>query len=147
MSKEMLRQADEIRARFAVMESVPGSGYHDNDRNPTKNDIKIAPQANGYNKASLNLVPFVGEYEVVFVGEDADKALEILRKWVATRLDPETGLTQKEAKMRAAINKLHVRDVVEVPRLILRKPLWNDYMWILDTMGQGLSSLPFTEEE
>jgi hypothetical protein len=88
MSKQLAERADAIRARFKELEGKPGSGYHDGDRHYVRIDLVehpanrfVAPQKNGLPPASKHLVAFFDHDEetVTFVGDDAKKALDVVK--------------------------------------------------------------------
>jgi hypothetical protein len=146
MSADLERRANALRAKAALLESVPGSGLHDSDRNPARPDLYLAPQRNGLPRASEAVVYFTdypGE-EVLFAPGDAARALDALRAWeaAAKKLDP-MGLTGTERKLLTRI----------LPRLaagadgLLRVRLdqWNDVIHALHERGVGLAGLPLEE--
>jgi hypothetical protein len=152
MYKQMVETAEKIRSHFAVMESVPGSGYHDTDRNLTRESLFRAPQKNGFCKASENLVHFTGNYEVLFVGEDANRALSLLQKWAESPHDGPFASEKevphpKVSKHIKHISKLKTEDRESCPCLSLKRALWNDYIEIFYHLHQGLSGQPHPEEE
>ena len=155
MSKAMLFVADQIREKALNMEKYPGTGFHDNDRNPTRPDIFVAQQKQlvensdkFFCKRSEDLVFFQGEYDVALVGDDCTKALDVLQQWASkiNSLPPEA-VSPKAHKMRKCMAKLKITEVDGIARLIFRRPLWMDYVSIFYEMGQGVTGQPFTEEE
>ena len=157
MSQDMQLVADQIRDEARNKEKYRGTGFHDDDRNPTKPDIFIAQQRKlienstdkYFCKASENVVAFTGEFDVVFVGEDAEKVLQCCRKWSDSLKDyREEDITEKQRKFRRYISKMEVTSKDSQVRLTLRKALWNDYAHILYSQGQGIfgQPLPYSEE-
>ena len=157
MSQEMQKVADQLREDSRQKEKYLGTGFHDNDRNPTKPDIFVAQQRKlienspdkFFCKASENVVAFTGEFDVVFVGEDAEKVLKCCRQWAESLEDyREEDITEKQRKFKRYISKMEVTTKDGEVRLTLRKALWNDYAHILYSQGQGIfgQPLPFSEE-
>lgn len=144
--QEMLARVKQIRERALVLESVPNSGYHDEDRNPARPEKYLAPQRNGWPRLSENLVNFYAEYDIIFVGPDAEKALAALYEWcdLNKNRDPwELSQNGTEAKMVRMIPKLKLSKNDCVPVLSLRRELWNDFLYVLHKMKVGLTGTPF----
>lgn len=145
MSEELSKRADALRARFKVLEGVPGSGYHDGDRNQARNDLYLAPQKNGLSKASEHLVCFTDQDEemVYFAGSDADKAWELVTAWYnavkSTDLSNAPGTVRKLALR--TVPRLSVKDGI----LAVKLCDWNDVHWILEEAKVGLHGQPFRE--
>lgn len=143
---DLIRRADAIRAKARLLESIPGSGLHDNDRNPARPDLFLAPQRNGLPKQSEHLVFFadyLGE-EFVFAGRDADLCAAVLADWraKAAKLDPLT-LTGTERKLLARI----LPRLAPLPdgTLRVRTDWWNDVLFALYAEGAGVSGAPIEE--
>lgn len=80
-SAAYLAKADAVRAHALMLEGVPGSGYHDGDRDA--NGELRAPQNRGFCRASENLIGFFDGRDVHFVGDDALRALRLIEQHVA----------------------------------------------------------------
>lgn len=146
MSQDLIRRADAVRARNKLLESVPGSGYHDDDRDHVHAHRHAAPQRNGLPRISDHIVPFYdhqGE-DVVFAGEDATRALQALHSWRKkyAKLDP-SGLTGTERKLLLRIIPRAV--ISPTGMLAFRLDIWNDVLYALQAEGVGLSGLPLEE--
>lgn len=147
---ELVRRANAIRERAKLLESVKGSGFHDEDRNPARTDLYLAPQKNGLPRCSEHVVffsDFAGE-EVLFAGTDADRAGKALAEWErkARKLDP-LSLTGTERKLLTRILP-RLRAVLaddSVPVLCVRLDTWNDVLHALYAEGLGLSGAPLEE--
>jgi hypothetical protein len=144
VSQELLQRADAIRARNKVLESVPGSGYHDNDKDHLGRFC--APQRKGLPLISNHIVPFYGERDVQFVGFDAERAMAALETWYDKHKTTDAAVfasyTGTDRKLLTVIPKLAVREVDGLPRLILWKDEWNDFLHALYSQGIGLSGAP-----
>ena len=142
MGGDLFRRAEAIRDRSRLLESVRGSGYHDEDRD--WRGQPIAPQRNGLPRISQHLVSFFGEYDVVFAAADARQALAALQSWNAANApkDPyQPGLSGTHRRLLRLIPRLSLRDDL----LRLRLDEWNDYLFALYEMGVGLSGAPLEE--
>ena len=88
---DLSERAEAIRARNRILESVPGSGFHDNDRDahnrlaaPHRRH-EVGGMAEGsapLPRISEHLVAFMGRRTATFAGADAERALEGLRGYV-----------------------------------------------------------------
>jgi hypothetical protein len=136
MLESLVARAEAIRARGKVLESVPGSGYHVNDRDHTGTKY-LAPQRNGFNGPGENLVPFLGERDVIFAGSDAPKALAAIRAWAAKYevLSPHQMTGTQQKMIYAIIPRLAVKDEL----LTIWLSDWNDVLEALTSQGVGLS--------
>lgn len=139
MSDELIARAEAVRARYRVLESCPGSGYHDDDRNVARPERFQAPQRNGLPRASDHLVAFfdhAGE-EVLFAGPDATRAWDALQAWFwkARQQDP-LNLSGTERKLLGRIvPRLQLHDGL----LAVRLDQWNDVLAALHSEGMGIS--------
>ncbi len=144
MSQELLQRANAIRARNKVLESVPGSGYHDNDKDHLGR--VCAPQLRGLPLISDHIVPFYGTREVHFVGPDAERAMAAFRTWYDRHKTTDAAVfssyTGTDRKLLTVIPKLAVHEVDGLPRLTLWKDEWNDFLHALYSQGIGLSGAP-----
>lgn len=156
VSQELEVVANQFREEARNREKYPGTGYHVDDRNPTKPDIYLAQQRRPtegssvkfFCKASENVTAFTGEFDVVFIGEDSEKVLKTLKEWAeeTSRSNPED-ITLKQRKMLKYISRISLTTKDEIPRLILRKALWADYIHILSLQGQGVFGYPLPNSE
>lgn len=142
-------RAESVRARNRVLESVPGSGFHDNDRDV--HGKLAAPHMRhmpgGMNDGSLPLprisehvVAFMDERDIHFSGPDASRVLDALtafRAKLATRRIVD--LEGTEAKMMDVIPRLAIKDGV----LSVWREDWNDILFSLDAQQVGVSCAPF----
>lgn len=144
MTSELLDRADAIRARNKVLESVPGSGYHENDKDHLGR--YCAPHRRGLPRISDHVVAFYGERTVEFVGPDAERTYAAIRAWHDEHKTIDAAIfasyTGTDRTLLAAIPKLAVRQVDGVPHLVLWKDLWNDFLHALYSQGIGLSGAP-----
>lgn len=144
MSQELLQRADAIRARNKVLESVPGSGYHENDKDHLGR--LCAPHRRGLQRISDHVVPFYGERDIHFVGSDAGRVLAALQAWYdghkTTDAATFSSYTGTDRKLLTIIPKLAAREVGGLPRLTLWKDEWNDFLHALHSQGIGLSGAP-----
>lgn len=171
MSAELLKRADAIRAQWKKLELTKGSGFHDNDRNPARPELYLAPQREGYRagdpepekwpaKMSERLVAFFDHHDferVTLVGPDAERALKALKAYhgkLEARLkdaekrgqDPYTALTGTERKLRHLIPKLATEaDKNGPPVLKLWLSEWNDYLAALYAEGLGVNGADLIE--
>jgi hypothetical protein len=80
ISQELFARAEAIRARSKTLESVPGSGYHDDDEDhkgrlfTSQNRPDESRPGKKLPRASEHPVPFYGERTVEVVDPDAEKA-------------------------------------------------------------------------
>lgn len=147
---QLVERANAIRAKAKLLESVKGSGLHDDDRNPARSDLYLAPQRNGLPRQSEHVVffsDFPGE-EVIFAGEDAKRAAAALAAWRAKteKIDPMQ-LTGSERKLLVRILPRLVLAPGEggIPLLRVRLDTWNDVLMALYAEGVGLSGAVLEE--
>jgi hypothetical protein len=147
VSQELLRRANAIRDRNRVLESVPGSGYHDNDKDHLGRFC--APQRRGLPRISDHIVPFYGERDVHFVGPDADRAMAALQKWLESHKTTDAAVfssyTGTDRKLLTFISNITVSNVDGFPRLVIWKDAWNDLLHALHSHGIGLSGAPLED--
>lgn len=146
MSQELLKRADEIRAKNKVLEGVKGSGFHDDDRNVARPEMFAAPQRNGLPRIGDHLVPFF-DYDnmeqVIFVGPDAEKAMAALKTWYDRPKGDVVSLPGTDRKlMLKVIPRLKLETVDGLPRLTIWLCDWNDVLQALYAEGIGLSGAP-----
>jgi hypothetical protein len=147
----LAERAEAVRARNKILESVPGSGFHDNDRDA--HNRLAAPHmqhlpggmAEGQPplpRISTNLVAFDDRRQFILAGEDAVKALAALQTYheriAQIRINLLTG---SQAKLREEIPCLEIED----GKLVLWRDTWNDYLHAFDEQGVGISCLPLKE--
>lgn len=133
MSQELVRRAEALRTRGKILQTIPGSGFHDSDRG--------SPQREGLSRAGEHLVPFWGEWDVVFAGDDAAKALAALQAHHVKLqgLDPII-LTGTERKLLRAVPKQKLTKAEDgTDLLVLRLAEWNDFLEALYAQGAGLT--------
>lgn len=132
--------ADGIRSKYAILEDIPGSGFHDNDRNHVNQTLFTAPQKNGLCRASENLVYFTDRDEevVYFFGSDAERAYELILKWTDSfkRVNMANAPGTARNLYLRLIPKVSVKDGV----LAIWLCDWNDFHWLLvDEMRVGMT--------
>ena len=147
----LAERAEQLRMRNRILESVPGSGYHDNDRDA--HNRLAAPHmqhlpggmAEGQRplpRISARLVVFDSRRQFTLVGDDAVKALKALHTYhariAAIRI---ADLKGTEIKLLEEIPQLAIQD----DRLVLWRDTWNDYLHAFDEEGVGVSCLPMEE--
>lgn len=145
MSAKLLKRANDHRAHFKNLEGVKGSGFHDDDRNPARNDLFLAPQKNGEVRMSERLVHFTDheEEDQCFVGPDAEKAFAALQAWRKKCDGSNPNLPGTDRKLfHKIIPKLAIENVDGVPRLCVWLCDWNDVVHALHAEGVGLLGLP-----
>lgn len=142
MFSELLKRRDAVIARNHVLESVPGSGYHDDDR---FNGVLCSPQRKGLPRISLHVVPFYDRRDVHFVGKDAVEVLSGLQDWVKDH-KPNTpedlqSLAEKGSwvKLLVEVPKLKLAQVDGIDVLSLELGTWNDFKDGLYEMGFGFT--------
>lgn len=147
MSKEWLKRIDEVRQRARILESVPGSGFHDNDRNSITGEY-CSPQRKGKCRLSENPVAFHDERDVHFIGEDAERVAkaieEYAKKIAALPMDSLEG-SQRQILARVKARRLRIHEVDGAPRLTLWMQEWNDWLYAIEECGIGITGLPANE--
>ncbi len=150
MSADLVKRANAVRAEFKKLESVAGSGYHDNDRNPARNDLFLAPQKNGLPRASESLVAFFDHDDmetVEFVGPDAQKADAALKNWLQknSKGDPSNRPGTERKLILRTLPRLKLEQVDGQPRLSIWLTDWNDVLYALQAEGVAVAGLPLEE--
>jgi hypothetical protein len=147
----LIARADKIKARNVILESVKGSGYHDDDRDfrgqfcsPQKRHL---PGGQDYGALPLppisqHCVPFYDRRQVVFVGDCAERVLAALRQWHADHITADISrlmsYTGTEQKLLTVIPELTVED----GRLAVWRDTWNDVHYALEQRGIGFTGAP-----
>ncbi len=157
MSQPLVARAAAIKARNKTLESVPGSGFHDDDKDhrgqprcPQKRRDPHDPEGRRtLPRASDHLVPFYDERHVHFVGADAVRAKEALDAYHAAHATAEpavfSGYTGTQRKLLTIIPKTALSESEGVALLSLHRDEWNDLLFAMYTMGLGFSGAPFEE--
>ena len=149
------KRADEVKARNRLLETVPGSGYHDADKDAHGKlcapHMRHLPGGCSEGQRPLprisdHAVAFHDKRDVRFFGADAIKARDALYGYYQElkNLPPHLLLT-----LTGTDRKL----LVEIPGSmdfqddVLTLPLdtWNDFLHVFDTHGVGVSCLPHQE--
>jgi len=146
----LLKRADETRTRNRVLETIPGSGHHDNDRDwrGTPN----SPQARGLPRVSEHIIVFISPDEYVFVGIDAERADEALQKYhanltaVITSADVLIDLPGTDRKLFKVLPKRRASKAGETSLLVIPATLWNDILVALYEMKIGVTGLDLGPE-
>lgn len=144
MTAELACRADAIRARFRLLEGVRGSGWHDDDRNPTVPEKYLAPQRNGRSLASDNIVYFDDEFSIVIAGNDVQRVLLatsahrealIAMGWENLSVD-QLRVVKRIPSFKASSNGDNV------PLLVVPRQLWNLLLQVLEAQCIGVSGAP-----
>jgi hypothetical protein len=160
MSRELLIRAEAIKARNQVLESVPGSGYHDNDRDhrsllraPHRRHLPGGqrPGTEPLARISDHLVPFYSERSIEFAGPCAERAFAALQSWYEAHRTSDaaafSSYTGTDRKLLIEIPKLAVKSVDGLPSLTIWRDTWNDVLHALYSQGIGLSGAPLEPAE
>lgn len=154
-TQDLLARAAKIKERNKLLESVPGSGYHDNDRDfrgrymaPHKQHLP-GGMNEGYPplpRIGDHLVAFYGRRDVLFVGEDAERALAAIRGYARQYLERVEADPQYIAALTGTQRKL-CYDIL--PRLAIVDGVlevwltdWNDVLHAFDDQVIGTSGAP-----
>lgn len=142
MSKELLARAQAHRKHNKTMESIRGSGFHDADRD--WRGVENSPQKQGLPRIGEHLIFFTDEYEMLFVGPDADAAVDALAKYLARHKQRSPlDLTGTESKLvYKYLPRLSLTKEDGVNCLRVRRGEWNDVLHALIEMGKGVSGAP-----
>jgi len=147
-------RADKVRAHFAVLESVRGSGLHDADTDvhgklcaPQTQHLPggMMPGAYPEPRRSEVLVAFLDEKRRVyrFFGPDADRAFNLLDGYLETvKKRPLNQLTGVELKLLQELPELDVANGV----LVVWQDIWNDILYALYVSVASAVWLPHEEE-
>jgi len=151
----LVARADKLKARNAVLRSVPGSGYHDDDRDfrgqfmaPHRRHL---PGGQDYGAPPLppiddHVVAFYGERQIVFAGDDAARVIKALEDWHRAHLTSEVGrlmsYTGTQRKLLMFIPTLALEDGV----LAIWRDTWNDVLHALDVQGVGTTGAPLAPD-
>lgn len=152
---KFIKRADEVRTRNKVLESVPGSGFHDNDRDA--HNRLCAPQtrhlpggcAEGQpplRRISMNVVAFVDDKgrKIRFFGNDAIQVKQAIDDYLADlALRSPMSYTGTERKLTA--EAIHVVVNPLTGELEIWMDTWNDFLHIFDSCSLGVSCLPHDE--
>lgn len=147
-------RADAVRARNKILESVPGSGFHDNDRDWSNR--LAAPhrrhQVGGMTEGkpalpriSEHVVCFNSRYQITFAGTDAVEVLE------AFQLFRTKTMAHKKYSLMTGTELKMVEEIAEMQidadgNLTLDRATWNDYLYVWDEMGIGISCAPLVPD-
>lgn len=154
--ERFIDRANQVRARNKVLESVPGSGFHDNDRDA--HNRLCAPHtrhlpggcAEGQQpigRISNNIVAFIDDRgrKMRFFGEDARIVKNLVEEYIA-KLADRSPLTYTGTERKLADEAFHIIVNPETGELEIWMDTWNDFLHIFDTSGVGVSSLPIKEQ-
>jgi len=154
-AEQLVARSDKIKARNAILESVPGSGYHDEDRDfrgqwcspqrrhlPGGQDYGAQPLP----RISEHAVPFYAERRIVFAGDCAERVLAALLAWHAAHRTTDIGrlmaYTGTQRKLLTIFPTLAIEDGV----LVIWRDIWNDVLYALDAQGIGLTGAPLVPD-
>ena len=145
-------RADALRARNRILESVPGSGFHDNDRDA--HNRLAAPhrrhEVGGMSEGSRpvpriseNVVCFITARQGFFAGPDAARVFTALQAYHSRQVNKRyRDLTGTEIKLLEEIPLLAIDD----DKLMVWLDTWNDYLHALDEQGIVVSCLPLVSD-
>ncbi len=136
--QDLWKRAQEIIARNRLLESVKGSGYHDDDRNLVHPERWQCPQKNGLPRISQHVVPFYGEREIFFAGDHAERVIVALQAWRAQQ-NRDVEQTGTERKLCRMIVRLQLDHFDGMASLKVWRDEWNDYLWCFEQIGIGLT--------
>ena len=153
--QRLCERAAELRMRHKVLETVPGSGFHDNDRDahnrlaaPHRRHL-VGGMSEGSKplpRLSDHLICFDGDRELIFAGQDAVKAQTCLTQYLQElRGRNLLDLSGSERRMLIEIPKMLFIESVKPPLLRLWHDTWNDYLFAFEAQGVGISCLPLEE--
>ena len=152
----LVERADALRARNRILESVPGSGFHDNDRDA--HNRLAAPhrrhEVGGMSEGSRpvpriseNVVCFLTARQGFFAGTDAARVFTALQAYHARQvLKRYRDLTGTEIKLLEEIPLLAIDCENLNDNLMVWLDTWNDYLHALDEQGIVVSCLPFVSD-
>lgn len=148
-------RANEVRSRNKILESVPGSGFHDNDRDA--HNRLCSPQsrhlpggcAEGQpplHRISLNVVAFVDERgrKIRFFGDDAIRVKEAIDDYMAA-LASRSPMTYTGTERKLSAEAIHVVVNPQTGELEIWMDTWNDFLHVFDSRFLGVSCLPHDE--
>lgn len=149
MLDELLKRAENIRAYWRKLESVKGSGYHDNDGAVDKS-WQVAPQNKGEPRRSTNAVLFRDRFGFVAFGIDATRLFESLQGY-ASKLKEQIvtdpfALTLRQQKQYQYIGQLGLEAFEGQPKLLLPRDEWDDLLGALYMEVVGVSILPMKDD-
>ena len=161
---DLIKRANEFRAKYRALEKQRGSGYHDEDRNPANPSLYGSPQRNGSPvgsdpppegwapRMSDRLVAFFdhdGAETVTLVGDDATRAHSVLQAWLKKngKGDPSNlPGTQRKLILRL-LPQLALTQTDGHPRLTVWLCDWNDVLHALQAENADVAGLPLEPEE
>ena len=141
MIGELLKRAQEIKQRNALLASTPGTGYHDNDR--------IAPQNRNPPQPRLDnhLVRFQDQRgDLHFVGDDALAVVEAIKR-AADHCQQNFGSSRmpgSEFKIMMTLPKRYSAAESNgdgVPHLLIWHEDWNDVLFAFEIVGLGVTGV------
>jgi hypothetical protein len=159
MSLQLEQRRQELITRHKILESVPGSGFHDEDK---FNGKWAAPQSQhrsgGPREGSIPLprisehaIAFYRERDVVFVGPDVPKVLGALNTWLEDHTPKNSvqiaNLTGTDKKLLVEIPKLEPNVVDGIETLTVWRDIFNDVVEALYSRGIGLSGQPYDDPD
>jgi hypothetical protein len=122
----LLKRRQAVLDRLLVLESVPGSGCHDND--------PLGPVKKGEPRHSDRPVLVHDEHESYFAGEDAARCAAVLAAYHEREYPLLTRETEPQlyraVKAAGAVERFEGSDVLRVPRLLV-----NDVIYALRAEG------------
>jgi hypothetical protein len=153
MSKAFLDRRDKLIARHKVLESVKGSGYHDDDKfegklcAPQSIHLPGGPKVGQppLPRISDHVVAFYADRTVAFVGADVVKVQDAFKSWLdrhaPTNPAQIADLTGTDKKLLVEIPKVAATENEGVATLVLWRDVFNDFVTALYAEGVGLSGL------
>lgn len=148
MSKDLLRRCEAHKAQNKETENTKGTGFHNQDTDPTNRSRLLAPQHNGLPALSEHLIFYHCDEDIRFVGPDATAAMGALQKWFNFNKDRKpfemTGTEQK--LVYSYIPKLRLQDVDGVATLVINRGWWNDILHVLYLERLGVCGAPLEHD-
>lgn len=146
--KSLNDRAKAMKERNKLMESVPGSGFHDNDRDaygklaaPHMRHLPGGMMDGGrpLPRISDHAIAFMDRRDVKFSGPCAEQVLKALKSYRERYAKaPASELTGTTIKLVGLIPTLGIKD----DQLLIFREDWNDVLHALDETGVGVSCAP-----
>jgi hypothetical protein len=140
-AEHLLARRQAVRDRYAMIETVPGSGWHDSDRlSPQKAD----PPRMRLKDYLVRLEDRRGDFHLI--GEDAELAMTAIQAVVEElQSKPMTELMTNGSWVNIVTSfpgRYQLEDLDGTPHLVLWKEDWNDILLVLERAGLGTACVP-----